>query len=127
MRPDWLVSYTVSNSAVHLRVNSMARDEVLKAIKEAEKKANAKLEKARSDASNITSKARGESADIVVAGVREAEAEAQTMVDAARDAANKAAATVRSEGDEALETIRSEGEKNRSSAVDSVLGTFLAE
>ena len=51
----------------------------------------------------------------------------QTIVDAARDAANKAAATVRSEGDEALETIRSEGEKNRSSAVDSVLDTFLAE
>jgi len=127
VQTDWLVSYTVFNSAVHLRVNNMARDEVLKAIKEAEKKANAKLEKARSDASNITSKARGESADIVVAGVREAEVEAQTMIDAARAAANKAAVTVRSGGDEALATIRSEGEKNRSSAVDSVLDTFLAE
>jgi vacuolar-type H+-ATPase subunit H len=105
----------------------MARDEVLRAIKEAEKKASAKLEKANSDASNINIKARGESADIVSAGGRAAEAEAQSLVDAARAAANKAADSVRSDGEEALTTIREQGEKNRSSAVDSVLDTFLAE
>ena len=65
----------------------MARDEVLRSIKEAEEKTGAKLEKARTDASNITSKARGKAADLISSGLQAAEAEAQSTVDEARAAA----------------------------------------
>jgi len=103
----------------------VARDEVLKSIKEAEEKTGAKLENARKDSSNITSKARGKAADLISSGLQDAEAEAQSMVDQARDAANKQADSARADGEAALTAIHEHGEKNRSSAVDAVLDAFL--
>ena len=103
----------------------MARDEVLRSIKEAEEKTGAKLEKARTDASNITSKARGKATDLISSGLQDAEAEAQSTVDEAREAANKRADSARADGEASLTAIHEHGVKNRSSAVDAVLDAFL--
>tara|TARA_B100001179_G_scaffold68282_1_gene47769 strand:- start:167 stop:484 length:318 start_codon:yes stop_codon:yes gene_type:complete len=103
----------------------VARDEVLRSIKEAEEKTGAKLEKARTDASNITSKARGKVTDLISSGLQDAEAEAQSMVDEAREAANKRADSARADGEASLTAIHEHGVKNRSSAVDAVLDAFL--
>ena len=103
----------------------MARDEVLRSIKEAEEKTGAKLENARKDSSNITSKARGKAADLISSGLQDAEAEAQSTVDEARDVANKRADSARADGEAALTAIQDHGEKNRSSAVDAVLDAFI--
>ena len=103
----------------------MARDEVLKSIKEAEEKTGAKLEKARTDASNITSKARGKAAHIISPALPAAAAAAQSTVDEAREAANKRADSTRADGEASLSAIHEHGVKNRSSAVDAVLDAFL--
>ena len=103
----------------------MARDEVRRSIKAAEGKPGAKWGQARTDASNITSKARGKAAHLISSGLQAAEAEAQSMVDQARDAANKQADSARADGEAALTAIHEHGEKNRSSAVDAVLDAFL--
>ncbi len=103
----------------------MARDEVLRSIKEAEEKTRVKLEKARTDASNITSKARAKEADTIASGLQNAEAEAQSMLNEAREDASREADSVRAEGEAALAAIHEHGEKNRSPAVDAVLEAFL--
>jgi vacuolar-type H+-ATPase subunit H len=106
-------------------VNIVARDEVLRSIKEAEGKTTIKLEKARSEALDITSKARAKAADTLSSGLQDADAEAQSMIDDTRAAAGKKANSVRTDGEAALAAIHEHGEKNRSSAVDSVLDAFL--
>ena len=103
----------------------MARDEVLRSIKEAEEKTGAKLEKARTDASNITSTARGKAAALISSGLQDAESEAQSTIDEARDTANKRADAARADGEASLAAIHEHGVKNRSSAVDAVLDAFL--
>jgi len=103
----------------------VTRDEVLRSIKEAEEKTGAKLEKARTDASNITSKARGKAADLISSGLQDAEAEAQSTIDEARDTANKRVDAARADGEASLAAIHEHGVKNRSSAVDAVLDAFL--
>ena len=103
----------------------MARDEVLRSIKEAEGKTTIKLEKARSEALDITSKARAKAADTLSSGLQDADAEAQSMIDDTRAAAGKKANSARADGEAALAAIHEHGEKNRSSAVDSVLDAFL--
>ena len=103
----------------------MVRDEVLRSIKEAEEKTSAKLEKARSDASNIISKARGKSAEAISSGLQDAETEAQSMIDESRAAANKEADSVSADGQTSLAAIHKQGKKNRSPAVDLVIDAFL--
>jgi len=103
----------------------VARDEVLRSIKEAEEKTGAKLENARTASSNIPSNAGGMGADLFSSVLPAAVAAAQSMVDQARDAANKQADSARADGEAALTAIHEHGEKNRSSAVDAVLDAFL--
>jgi len=104
----------------------MSREDVLRSIKEAENKASAKLEKARSDAAEIANKARAEAADLVATGRADSDAEARAMLDDAGDSAGKEAKGVRKEGETALKAIHKRGEKNRSDAISSVLDTFRA-
>ena len=103
----------------------MSREEILRAIKEAETKASAMLDKANSDALNIISKARSKAVETIIAGKRDAEVEARAMLDEARGVASNEASAVITAGEAALVAIHENGDNNRSSAIDSVLNTLL--
>ena len=105
-------------------VHRMGREEVLRAIRQAESEAEQTIADAESKASEIVSKARLTATEIIQAGRSDSEANAQTMISEARSAAESEAQKVSKEGDSNIGSIHDGGEGSRQYAVNAVLDAF---
>lgn len=104
----------------------MSREQVLRAVKDAEKKADEHKAKAESDAAAIVSQARADASALIAEGRDQVDVETNDMVESARAKAVKATAKVEKSGAKELDAIREGGEARRSDAVDAVLESFRA-
>ena len=102
----------------------MGRDEVLKAIRQAEKKARGILKDADSKAAEILSKARLRSAEIIQSSKSDSEAASQNLITKSRSIAEGEAAKVSEEGDSAIGSIHDAGHESRVRAVKAVIDAF---
>ena len=102
----------------------MSKNDVLKAIRQAESEASGILESANKEASAIVSAARSDASEIVAKGRANAEAEAQNLISNARKEAEKAAEKTRKAGDKDIDKLKAGGETNQKKAVDAVIGSF---
>ena len=102
----------------------MGREEVLRAIRQAEREAKDTISKAEAEASGIVSKARLAATEIVQTGRSDSEANSQSLISNARSAAEGEAEKVSKEGDSAIGSIHDGGEGSRVDAVNAVLDAF---
>ncbi|MBA41153.1 MAG: hypothetical protein CMB17_04655 [Euryarchaeota archaeon] len=99
----------------------MGRNDILRAIKEAEASAEQTILAAKEKASRILSDARSAASESVVAGRRETEASAQSNLQSAREAASGEAAKVKKSGESTLSDVHLSAESNRDTAISLVL------
>ena len=83
----------------------MGREEVLRAIRQAESEAEKTIANAESEAAEIISKARLKATEIVQSGKSDSEASSQNMISEARSVAEGEAAKVSKKGDSAIGSI----------------------
>ena len=102
----------------------MARDNVLRAIRNAEIEATETLSEAKKEATMITSKARQKASEIVVEGKSISESDAQNLISDTRKSAGSEAEMVSKGGHEAGEKVHASGKKNRDKAVKLVVDYF---
>ncbi len=102
----------------------MGREEVLRAIRQAEGEAKKTIADAQSEATEIISKARLKATEIIQSGKSDSEANSQNMISEARNAAEGEAAKESKKGDSAIGTIHESGEGSRGEAVKAVLDAF---
>ena len=102
----------------------MARDNVLRAIKNAEIEATETLSEAKKEAIAITSKARQKASEIVVEGKSISESEAQNLISETRQSAGSEAEMVAKDGHTAGQKLHNSGKKNRDKAVKLVVDYF---
>ena len=102
----------------------MGREEVLRAIRDAEKEAKITVANAESQASEIISKARLAATEIIQAGRSDSEESTQNMISEARQAAEGEAKKVSKEGASSIDSIQQSSEGKRKEAVDTVLNAF---
>ena len=102
----------------------MGREEVLRAIRQAETEAEKTLTNAESEAAEIISKARLKATEIIQSGKSDSEASSQNMNSEARCVAEGEAATVSKKGDSAIGSIHDSGEGSRGEAVRAVVDAF---
>ena len=102
----------------------MGRDEVLKAIRQAEKEARGILKEADSKAVEIISKARLRSAEIIQSSKSDSETASQNLITKSRSIAEGEAAKVSKEGDSAIGSIHDSGHESRKRAVKAVIDAF---
>ncbi len=102
----------------------MAREQVLRAVKDAEAKAAERKAEAESEAVSIVAEARADASALVADGRAETDSETAKMIESARAAAAKEAAKVEKAGIKGLEAIREGGEARRGDAVEAVLVAF---
>lgn len=107
-----------------VQVMIMARDNVLRAIKNAEIEATETLSEAKREAIAITSKARQKASEIVVEGKSISESEAQNLISETRKSAGSEAEIVSKDGHDAGEKVHNSGKKNRDKAVKLVVDYF---
>lgn len=102
----------------------MAREDVLRAIKNAEIAATETLSDAKKEASSIISQSRQNASEILVSGRSNSDSESQGLISDARTIAGSEADTVSSDGHLAQKNIHKSGNKNRDKAVKVVLDAF---
>ena len=102
----------------------MAREDVLRAIKDAEIAATETLSNAKREASSIISQARQNASEIALSGRANSESDAQGMIAKARESAGSEADVVSSEGLKAQKNIHNSGIKNRQKAEKIVIDAF---
>jgi len=102
----------------------MAREDVLRAIKDAEIAATATLSDAKKEASQIVSQARQNASEILTSGKSTSESEAQNLISEARASAGTEAEVVSNDGQTAQKNVHDSGKKNRDKAVKLVIDSF---
>ena len=102
----------------------MGREEVLRAIGQAESEAAKTIADAESEAAEIISKARLEATEIIQTGKSDSEASSQNMISEARNVAEGEAAKVSKKGDSAIGSIHDSGEGSREKAVKAIVDAF---
>ena len=102
----------------------MGRQEVLRAIRQAESEAEKTIASAQSEAAEIISKARLKATEIIQSGKTDSEASSQNMISEARNVAEGEAAKVSKKGDSAIGTIHDSGKGSRGEAVKAVVDAF---
>jgi len=102
----------------------MAREEVLRAIRDAEIEATATLSDAKKEASQIVSQARQKASEIISQGKSTSESDAQNLISEVRLSAGSEAELVSKEGHTAEKNIHDSGKKNRDKAVKLVIDSF---
>ena len=102
----------------------MGKQEVLRAIREAETEAKETIANAESQASEIITKARLVATEIVQSGKSDSESSSQSVISDARSIAEGEAAKVIKEGDSVIGTIHDDGEGSRAAAVKAILDAF---
>ena len=102
----------------------MGREEVLRAIRQAESEAAKTIADAESEAAEIISKARLKATEIIQTGKFDSEASSQEMISEARSVAEGEAAKVAKKGDSAIGSIHDSGEGSREKAVKAVVDAF---
>ena len=102
----------------------MGREEVLRAIRQAEREAEKTIADAEAEASEIISKARLKATEIIQSGKSDSEASSQDLISEARSAAEGEAAKVSKKGDSAIGSIHDSGEGSREKAVKAVMDAF---
>ncbi len=103
---------------------SMAREDILRAIKNAEIAATETLSDAKKEASSIISQSRQKASEIMASGRSNSESDAQDLISTARESAGSEADVVSSDGHVAEKSIHDSGNKNRKKAVKVVLDAF---
>tara|TARA_B100001778_G_scaffold119400_1_gene98051 strand:+ start:668 stop:982 length:315 start_codon:yes stop_codon:yes gene_type:complete len=102
----------------------MGREEVLRAIRQAESEAEKTIANAESEAADIISKARLKATEIIQSGKSDSDASSQNMISEARSVAEGEAAKVSKKGDSAIGSIHDSGEGRRGEAVKTVVDAF---
>ena len=102
----------------------MVRDNVLRAIRDAEIKATETLSEAKKEASMIISQARQKSSEIIIQEKSVSESNAQSLISETRDSAGSEAEKVSKDGHVAGEKVHNSGKKNRDKAVKLVIDYF---
>ena len=102
----------------------MSKNDVLKAIREAESEATKLLETANKEAASILSTARSDASEIVAKGGPTQRQKLKPLISAARKEAEKAAEKTRKAGNKEIDNLKSDGESNQKKAVDAVIGSF---
>ena len=91
----------------------MAREDVLRAIKDAEIAATETLSTAKKEAAQIISQARQNASEILTSGKSSSESEAQNLISDARASAGSEANIVSKDGEVAQKNVHDSGKKNR--------------
>ncbi len=107
-----------------IRVQSMAREEVLRAIKDAEIAAAETLSNAKKEAAQLISQARQNASEILTSGKSTSESEAQNLISEARASAGTKAEVVSKDGQTAQKNVHDSGKKNREKAAKLVIDSF---
>lgn len=102
----------------------MAREEVLRSIKDAEIAATETLSDAKKEATSIISQARQKASEILTSGRSESESNAQGLISKARESAGSEAEVVSNDGKVAQKSIHDSGIKNRQKAEKIVIDAF---
>ncbi len=102
----------------------MSREDVLRAIRDAEIAAKVTLDEAKTEASEIVTKARLAATEIIQHGRSDSEASSQGKIAEARSVAEQQAGKVSKEGDSSIKSIHDGGEGSRERAVSVVLDSF---
>jgi vacuolar-type H+-ATPase subunit H len=102
----------------------MAREDVLRAIKDAEIAATATLLDAKKEAAQIVSQARQNASEILTSGKSTSESEAQNLISEARASAGTEAEVVSTDGHAAQKSVHDSGKKNRDKAAKLVIDSF---
>ena len=102
----------------------MVRDNVLRAINDAEIKATETLSEAKKEASMIISQARQKSSEIIIQERSISETNAQHLISETRNSAGSEAEKVSKDGHAAGEKVHNSGKKNRDKAVKLVIDYF---
>tara|TARA_B100001094_G_scaffold331267_1_gene399003 strand:+ start:816 stop:1238 length:423 start_codon:yes stop_codon:yes gene_type:complete len=109
---------------IHILVQSMVREKVLRAIKDAEKAASETLSDAKKEAASILSQARQGASEILNSERSNAESTNQKLVSNARESANSEAKLVSDGGNVAQQSVHDSGKKNRTKAEKIVIDAF---
>jgi len=102
----------------------VGREEVLRAIRDAENVARVTIEDAKAEASEIVAKARLSATEIIQHGRSDSDASSRGKISEARNTAEKEADKVSEEGDSSIKSIHDGGESSRENAVSVVLDSF---
>ena len=102
----------------------MAREDVLRAIKDAEIAATETLSNAKKEAAQIVSQARQNASVILTSGRTTSESEAQNLISDARASAGTEAEVVSNDGQVAQKNVHDSGKKNRDKAAELVIKSF---
>ena len=102
----------------------MTKEEVLRAIKDAEIAATETLSNAKKEASQIVSQARQNASEILSAGKSTSESEGQSLISEARASAGSEAEVVSNDGHAAQKNVHDSGKKNRDKAAKLVIDSF---
>ena len=103
----------------------MSKEEILKAIKNAEKDAAKTISDAEAKASSILSEARVKATEIIQTSQDDINKKSRDMINEARSNAQMDADKVTNEGDSVIQKITEKGKKDRKNAVDSVISSFM--
>ena len=107
-----------------VQVLIMARDNVLRAIRDAEIEATETLSEAKKEASMIISQARQKASEIIIEGKSISESDAQDLISETRQSAGSEAEMVAKDGHTAGQKLHNSGKKNRDKAVKLVVDYF---
>ncbi len=107
--------------------DTMGREVVLRAIKDAESEARAIRAAAETKANETISSARVKATEASRAGRQGADEDAASLISEARASSDMEAAAVSEQGDAQLKQVAAGGEKNRDSAVGVVLSAFSGD
>ena len=105
-------------------VQSMVREKVLRAIKDAEKAASETLSNAKKEAASIVSQARQNASEILNTERSNSESSNQNLINKARESANSEAKLVSDDGNKAQQHLHESGKKNRAKAEKIVIKAF---
>lgn len=102
----------------------MARNNVLRAIRDAEIEATETLSEAKKEASMIISQARQKASEIIIEGKSISESDAQKLISETRQSAGSEAEMVAKDGYTAGQKLHNSGKKNQDKAVKLVVDYF---
>jgi len=107
--------------------DTVGREVVLRAIKDAEDEAGRIRAEAEIKANEMISSARVKAAEALNSGRQSAEEEAASIINEARATSEKESAAVAAEGGDQLEQVVADGKKNREAASATVLSAFRGD